>query len=612
MANWETAPTMNRPRAYSSTHGRKPKTNHLGTIAIGAAAVAALALIGGGAYWWVSKGRGVSNGDITTNVVNGVTTDVVNKDGTTAEVGKMPSLANLSRPERVDSISQSLIELTNKANQAVASLGEAELQTTGADRLNELEPQLREYFLRAAQATPKSLTMTDAAAKDAQLASGAGGGSAGPQEPPKNYIWTLNGPSDQSDRWGTARYAISQSKYRADVATQSRLQYPDPLKETSGAYDWSPEDRRVLSSYWLQGELERDVATEIIAALRDESSVQEFQDRCFAAIERFYAPVKELAEVKSTQGKVIIREPKATPYARHAKATRYTLTELQEEFPDENVAWVIKQAIYFSDAIEDLQFGRTEGATMYASYPLRERFDKMKAVAEEERQKKLAEEERARQELAKQEEERKAKEAAEQERQRQLAEDAKAKAAAQKEAGETAGDNALPAQAPLAGGPGRGGFGPGFGRPPIGMGANRNGAEPFPSSGPPNASGPSNERNTALPGGPPPGFGQPPTAGPTPGRNPAGPQTGPQGPPPSLGPSVTIVITGSGNLDVTPYLEKLKAALKTGNYQVSQSGNEATIKLGFAGDLKAVSDAIDFGKVESSDPAKRELRVKVE
>lgn len=609
MANWETAPTMNRPRAYSSTHGRKAKTNHLGTIAIGVSAVAALALIGGGAYWWMSNGRGASSSDVTTNVVNGVTTDVVNADGASAEVGKLPSVGNLSRPERVDSVSQSLTDLANKAEQAVASLGEAELQTTGADRLNELEPQFREFFLRAAQATPKSLTMTDAAARDAQFASAAGGGSAGPQQPPKNYIWTLNGPSDRSDRWGTARYAISQTKYRADVATQSRLQYPDPLKETSGAYDWSPEDRRVLSSYWLQGELERDVATEIIAALRDESSVQEFHDRCFAAIERFYAPVKELAAVKSTQGKVIIREPKATPYARHAKATRYTLMELKEEFPDENVAWVVDQVIYFSDAIEDLQFGRTEGATMYASYPLRERFDKMKALAEEERQKRLAEEERARQELAKQEEERKAKEAAEQERQRQLAEAAKAKAAEQ-EAGGTEGTNTSPTAPSLAGG--RGGFGPGFGRPPIGMGANRNGTDPFPSPGPANASGPSDERNSALPGGPPPGFGQPTNAGPTPGRNPAGPRSGPQGPPPSLGPSVTIVITGSGNLDVTPYLEKLKAALKTGNYQVSQSGNEATIKLGFAGDLKTVIDAIDFGKVESSDPAKRELRVKVE
>lgn len=594
-------PAMNRPKSYSSTLGRKPKTNQLGTIAIGVSAVAALGLIGGGAYWWMSKGSGGSGSVVTTTVVNGVTTDVVNADGTTAGAGKLPSVGNLSRPERVESVSQSLVDLTNKADQSVASLGEAELQTTGADRLNELEPQLREYFLRAAQAKPKSLTMTEAAAQDDALASGLRSGSPGAQ-PPKNYIWTLNGPSDQSDRWGTARYAISQTKFRADVALQSRIQFPDPLKETSGAYDWSPEDRRVLSSYWLQGELERDVATEIIAALRDESSVQEFQDRCFAVIERFYAPAKELAAVKSTQGKVIIREPKATPYARHAKATRYTLDEIKKEFPDENVAWVVDQAIYFSDAIEDLQFGRTEGATMYASYPLRERFDKMKALAEEERQKKLAEEERARQELAKQEEERKAKEAAEQERQRQLAEAAKAKAAAQKEAGETEGTNTSPTAPSLAGGPGRGGFGPGFGRPPIGMGANRNGTDPFPSSSP------SNERNSALPGGPPPGFGQPPNAGPTPGRNPAGPP----GPPPSLGPSVTIVITGSGNLDVGPYLDKLKAALKTGNYQTSQSGNEATIKLGFAGDLKTVIDAIDFGKVESSDPAKRELRVKVD
>jgi chemotaxis protein histidine kinase CheA len=468
--------------------------------------------------------------------------------------------------------------------------------------LNELEPQLREYFLRAAQATPKSLTMTEAAAKDAQLASGAGGGSAGPQEPPKNYIWTLNGPSDQSDRWGTARYAISQTKYRADVALQSRVQYPDPLKETSNAYDWSPESRRVLSAYWLQGELERDVATEIIASLRDESTVQEFQDRCFVTIERFFAPAKELAAVKSTQGSVIIREPKATPYARHAKATRYTLQELQEEFPDENIAWVIGQTIAFSDMIEDLQFGRTEGVTMSTAVPLRERYEMMKALAEEERQRLLAEEERKRQELAKQEEERKAKEAAEEERQRQLAEAAKAKAAEEAASKTDAANTAAQAQAPLAGGPGRGAVGPGFGRPPFGMGANRNGSERFPSS----STAP--DQAEAFAGGPPPGFGQRPSSGPPQGANPAGPP----GQPPSLGPAVTILITGSGNLDIASYVEKLKTALKTANYQTSQSGNEATIKLGFAGDLKAVIDAIDFGKVESSDPAKREISVTVD
>jgi hypothetical protein len=611
MANWETAPTMNRPRAYSSTHRRKPKANYLGTIAIGLSAAAALALIGGGAYWWMSKGRGASNSDVTTNVVNGVTTDVVNDDGATGAVGNMPTVPDLPRPERVDSISQSLIELTNKANQSVASLGEAELQSTGADRLNELEPQLREYFLRAAQATPKPLTMTEAAAKDAQLASGAGGGSAGPQEPPKNYIWTLNGPSDQSDRWGTARYAISQTKYRADVALQSRVQYPDPLKETSNAYDWSPESRRVLSAYWLQGELERDVATEIIASLRDESTVQEFQDRCFATIERFFAPAKELAAVKSTQGSVIIREPKATPYARHAKATRYTLQELQEEFPDENIAWVIGQTIAFSDMIEDLQFGRTEGVTMSTAVPLRERYEMMKSLAKEERQKKLAEEERKRQELAKQEEERKAKEAAEQERQRQVAEAAKAKAAEEAAGRTDAANTAAQAQAPLAGGPGRGAVGPGFGRPPFGMGANRNGSERFPSS----TTAP--DQAEAFAGGPPPGFGQRPSSGPPQGANPAGPPqganpAGPPGQPPSLGPAVTILITGSGNLDIASYVEKLKTALETANYQTSQSGNEATIKLGFAGDLKAVIDAIDFGKVESSDPAKREISVTVD
>jgi len=74
---------------------------------------------------------------------------------------------------------------------------------------------------------------------------------------------------------------------------------------------------------------------------------------------------------------------------------------------------------------------------------------------------------------------------------------------------------------------------------------------------------------------------------------------------------VTIFISGKDNLEIKPYLEKLMKRVKAGYCETSQNGGEATIKIGFAGELKSVIEAIDFGKVESSDPAKREIRVTI-
>jgi len=77
------------------------------------------------------------------------------------------------------------------------------------------------------------------------------------------------------------------------------------------------------------------------------------------------------------------------------------------------------------------------------------------------------------------------------------------------------------------------------------------------------------------------------------------------------GPTVTIKLSGSGQIDVGGFIKKLMADLQTGNYQSSQSGGEATIVLGYAGELQTVIDAIDFGTVESSDAQKREIKVKI-
>jgi hypothetical protein len=64
-------------------------------------------------------------------------------------------------------------------------------------------------------------------------------------------------------------------------------------------------------------------------------------------------------------------------------------------------------------------------------------------------------------------------------------------------------------------------------------------------------------------------------------------------------------------MDPNAILDKLKTKLKTGNFQMSHSGNNATITLGFAGPLDEALGAVDFGKVTKKDEATRTITVEL-
>ena len=64
-------------------------------------------------------------------------------------------------------------------------------------------------------------------------------------------------------------------------------------------------------------------------------------------------------------------------------------------------------------------------------------------------------------------------------------------------------------------------------------------------------------------------------------------------------------------MDPNAILEKLKEKLKVGNFQMSHSGNNATITLGFAGPFDEAIRAVDFGKVTKKDEATRTINVEL-
>lgn len=99
-----------------------------------------------------------------------------------------------------------------------------------------------------------------------------------------------------------------------------------------------------------------------------------------------------------------------------------------------------------------------------------------------------------------------------------------------------------------------------------------------------------------------------------PGGFPPGPRGPNFGPPPGSGEianNVRFILRSKSSLDAGTILETLKQRLKTGNLQMSSSGNNATITLGFSGPLDEALQAIDFGKVVQKDEANRSITIEL-
>lgn len=95
------------------------------------------------------------------------------------------------------------------------------------------------------------------------------------------------------------------------------------------------------------------------------------------------------------------------------------------------------------------------------------------------------------------------------------------------------------------------------------------------------------------------------------GPNRSGPPSGFPQPPEASSDNLRFILQSKTAMDPNAILEKLKERLKTGNFQMSHSGNNATITLGFAGPLEEAVKAVDFGKVTKKDEATRTIHVEL-
>ncbi len=481
------------------------------------------------------------------------------------------------RSENVDDLAGELGALANQTQTFVSALAEAELATRGVERLKAASKQFEDMFYRIVNATPKSIDLKAVHEQERALQQALNGSAPAEPSLPVNYIWNLGGAGDREDPWKMATREVSESRMKSEGALSSRVQYPDPLKETSGVYDWSTEDRRVLSAYWLQGELQRDVATELLACLREKVSAAELEDRCGEVVDRYVPRAIELAKVLSAQGTLMIQVPKNTVYERHAISTRLVLQQLKELHAHPAIGGIIKETIDVSEAIEDIQFQRGGRLLDYAKTSTRARLAAIRD-AEQKQKQKLAEEEQARQREIQLATERAAKkDAEEKERRRQAAELALQQQANQIQENQTQ-NNPSQDSSGRSSVPGSESSVP-FG-PPIGM---RGG--PFGPRG-----GADMSQNPAFPQGPP--FGSAPREAPAAGSNPADADQ----------PSFTIRIAKATEEQYQQAVEAVKAL--SGNYQTSNSNGKIELKIfkysGSLADLEAKLPMLKFDKTDEA------------
>jgi hypothetical protein len=89
--------------------------------------------------------------------------------------------------------------------------------------------------------------------------------------------------------------------------------------------------------------------------------------------------------------------------------------------------------------------------------------------------------------------------------------------------------------------------------------------------------------------------------------------TAPRGPMPTdPAAKVTIKLTVKGKFDLNASVKQLREKVEIGGFTASQSGSTGSLVIGYAGPVKEVADAIDFGKVTSVDESQRVIEVTVD
>jgi DNA-directed RNA polymerase subunit RPC12/RpoP len=522
---------------------------------------------------------------------------------------------NVVRFDSPETIAQELVQLRDKVQQAATKIAEADRQSSGADKLMSYRAEFEAIWVRACSLATVSRStedlLSDAANRSKRLQELRKQSPNGPAASGgAQTFWVINLSADPNDKWQAAINSLGLAAEQIYATMDALVEYPHPQKLNPGVGGWSDEDRRCLAVYWLQGRLFRSLIQQVgPLSIKDSVSEAELKE-LFKIYDEIADQGAELAQIASTQGKVIIHVPKGTSYelqSRQAsRSLEYLLARIKKAGRTEHKSLLeaLKLGEGLGDSLEDIQFDRNTGIVKFSQADSWEAFQEhLKQIAEREKSQ-AAEEERQR--LAIAEKELKEKEAAqlrEQEREAKRRADEAARASQMANAGNagaapsTSGGAAgrfpgpMAPQLPRVGGAGSAranGEMAGPNMPPGQVGGPQFGGPQFGPNGPPGIGG--------RPGFPPrPGFGDQPGPGQNPGQIPMGQD------------SITIIVNNVNNEQYQQTAEQIRKRFS--NHSINFSGGRMTIQISdFKQPLAELESIFPQMKFQSIDQNKRSLQ----
>ena len=493
------------------------------------------------------------------------------------------------RLDSAESVAADLTKLRQSVENEASQISAADRESTGRAKLLAFLPQFDALALRASQLPPISRSVQDFETQREKMREEMRRFQATANAQPnqmQSTFWSLSGTA-KKDSWEEAVNQVTSASMYVSSIADALVEFPDPITSDQTVFDWSDEDKRVLSVYRLQGELYRTLLAEfatVVYALPKQQidirpktpAIGDFSDlseplkpgvapdskfsNLHAIVDATVAKAQSLTQLRSAQGSLLINVPKNSPYEWQYKSAKMSFESLAVKATKEGnlrdeLKFIYDQIRAVDSKLEDIQFGRSQSIVKLAETKSLDRYQMFLAddfeVRKKERAKREAEKEQLNQ-TAEKEKLRKEREIQQQkEREAQVAQGAMPNSQEPRPG------------SPLA--PGIPRLGPGQFGPP-GMGGR------FGPNGGPGSNGPG------------PGFGAPAFPGGAPGAM-GGPLSGP-GPAPGTTPAfemtalgVTVQASDIPAAQGANVSSQIETSLKKQKYSLSISNSNLTLKI---------------------------------
>lgn len=514
--------------------------------------------------------------------------------------------------DSAESIAAELIKLRQSVENEADQVPPVDRASTGIAKLLAFLPQFDALAIRASQLQPIPKSIQEFETQRAKMQEELRRLRETPNAQPSHVqspFWNLSS-NVKKDSWEDAVSQLSSASRVVESMVNAHVEYPDPITSDQTVYDWSDEDKRVLSVYRLQSEHYRSLLAEfaaVVYALPKQQvdvrpktpAIGDFSDlnvplkpgaapnskfsNLHAIIDASIAKAQGMAQIRSTQGSLLINVPKHSPYESQYRIAKMSFESLAAKATKDGnlrdeLKFICDQIKAVDSRLEDIQFGRSQSIVKLAETKSLDRYKMFLADDFEARKKERAEREAEKErfnEVVERDKLRKQREIElKKEREEKLAKEAMAKSQEPK-----SGSPMAPGAPRLGPGGQLGPPGPMGGRfGPNGRGGEGSGGPAF---GGPGFSGPG-------PGfsGPGPGFGGPPFPGGMPGPMGGPGPDGKPGPAPGTPPAIEMTALGvtvqASDIPADQRAKlnsRIRTSLKSQNFSLTISNSNLSLRI---------------------------------